>query len=170
MSTFRASLRSQDLYGQGPAETMGRLNRYICTSVDPGRFITAFLGVLDPAAGELRYAQAGHEPPILVDKGGSIETLSTAGLVLGLKPRIEYEEAHISLPPQSLLTIFTDGVTEAQSPDGDFFGEERLRKILQDCQKEQCGDLLRRIMRDLKNYAGPTTQSDDITVVLAKLQ
>ncbi|MBU1698650.1 MAG: SpoIIE family protein phosphatase [Candidatus Eisenbacteria bacterium] len=168
MSSFRASLRSQDLCRQGPAETMGRLNRFIYSSVDPGRFITVFLAIIDPAAGNLRYAQAGHEPPILVDSKGSIETLTTAGLVLGLKPRIEYEEAGVDLPRDSLLTIFTDGVTEAQSPDGDFFGEMRLHRLLQNCNKEPCDDLLRRIMAELSSYSGPSTQSDDITVVLAR--
>ncbi|MBD3335036.1 MAG: SpoIIE family protein phosphatase [Candidatus Eisenbacteria bacterium] len=169
MSSFRASLRSQDLGQMGPAETLARLNRYVCSSVDPGRFITVFLAILDARAGELRFAQAGHEPPLLLHPGnGPVDLSGGDGLVLGVNPRYVYEEAAVRLEPGALLAVYTDGVTEAQSPGGDFYGKERFAELLQEGCRQDCDELLRRIMRELQAYAGIAAQSDDITVVLAR--
>jgi serine phosphatase RsbU (regulator of sigma subunit) len=99
MSTFRAALRSQDLARLGPAEVLARVNRFIHSSVDPGRFITAFLGLLDSSTGEFRYANAGHDVPLTVRHDGTTGELAGGGLILGLLPRIAYDEARATLDP-----------------------------------------------------------------------
>ncbi len=168
MSTFRASLRSQDLAQLGPAEVLGRVNRFIHSSVDPGKFITAFLCLFNPATGELRYANAGHDPPLLLQKDGTIVPLTGGGLILGMLPQIVYEEARADVPPDSLLAIFTDGVTEARDPDGGFFGPESLERVLLATQGDPCVDVLRRVVDEIQAFAGESPQSDDITLVLAR--
>jgi len=168
MSSFRASLRSYDLASLGPAETLSRLNKFVHGSVTPGKFITAFLGVLNPVTGDLRYSCAGHEPPIVVSSDGSTEMLSAGGLVLGLFPNATYEEATSKLPKDSLLAVFTDGVTEAQSPDGEFYGDTRLMAALLDDRGVASKPLLDKFVRTLKDFAGGAAQFDDITMVLAR--
>ena len=168
MSSFRASLRSYDLAGLGPAETLSRLNRFVHGSVSPGKFITAFLGVLDPRTGDLRYSCAGHEPPIVISPDGSAEMLSAGGLVLGLFPNAVYEEATSRLPKGSLLAVFTDGVTEAQSPEGEFYGDTRLMAALKLDHDVSPQPLLDKFVKSLKDFAGGAAQFDDITMVLAR--
>lgn len=168
MSSFRASLRSYDLANLGPAETLARLNRFVHGSVTPGKFITAFLGVLDPRSGDLRYSCAGHEPPVVVAPDGSVEMLDAGGLVLGLFPNAAYEEATARLPKGSLLAVFTDGVTEAQSPDGEFYGDTRLLDALKRDRGVAPQPLLDKFVKTLKDFAGGAAQFDDITMVLAR--
>lgn len=170
MSSFRASLRTQDLAGLGPAEVLGRLNRFIHASVDPGKFITAFLGLIDPETGEMRYANAGHDPPLLVKPDGDISELTGGGLILGMLPQIVYEEASAELDPGSLVAVFTDGVTEAQNTEGEFFGTARLVELLKDCRQESCDAALRRVVDATQDFAGERAQFDDITMILARRQ
>ena len=168
MSSFRASLRTQDLATLGPAEVLGRLNRFIHASVDPGKFITAFLGVIDPATGTMRYANAGHDPPLVVKEDGVIEELTGGGLILGMLPQIAYEEAQAELALGSLIAVFTDGVTEAQNTEGEFFGTERLRETLKANRKRPCGEVVREIVGATQSFSEPAAQADDITMILAR--
>lgn len=168
MSTFRASLRSQDLGALGPAEVLGRINRFIHSSVDPGKFITAFLCLFDPKTGELRYANAGHDPPLLIEKDGTVTELTGGGLILGLLPQIAYEDASARIPQKSLMAIFTDGVTEAQNPAGDFFGAEGLTEVLRRHPDETCATLLQRAVEAINRFSDTRGQFDDITLVLAR--
>jgi sigma-B regulation protein RsbU (phosphoserine phosphatase) len=168
MSSFRASLRSHDLAALGPARTLSHLNRFVHGSVAPGKFITAFLGVLDPETGRLTYSSAGHEPPLLIEPNGTTSELGTGGLVLGLFPQAEYEEASALLPKGALLAVFTDGVTEAQSPAGEFYGETQLVGTLQRLRSESCPRVLERIVSALKDFSGQAAQFDDVTMVLAR--
>lgn len=168
MSSFRASLRSHDLATLGPAQTLGRLNRFVHGSVATGKFITAFLGVLDPKTGELLYSCAGHEPPIVFSPDGTTYELSTGGLVLGLFPNAEYEEARAVLPKGAMLAVFTDGVTEAQSPEGLYYGETELVDTLQSLRGQACPQVLERIVKALQDFSGTAAQFDDVTMVLAR--
>jgi serine phosphatase RsbU (regulator of sigma subunit) len=169
MSSFRASLRSQDLAHLGPAQTLAALNRFVCSSVDPGKFITAFLAVLDPRTGEILYANGGHEPPVLVKDGVTVCELSDGGLILGAFAHAEYQEGSVRMPSGSLLAIFTDGVTEAQNMEGDFFGNDRLLDVLGSRIKDDCPHLLDRILVEIQSFAGDAPQSDDITLLLARM-
>jgi sigma-B regulation protein RsbU (phosphoserine phosphatase) len=168
MSSFRASLRSQDLDRIGPGHASAILNRFVCGSVDPGKFITAFLAILDPATGEIRYVNAGHEPPILLRPDGGIAELDRGGLIMGAFAQAEYEEGTMEMPPGSLLAIFTDGVTEARNAQGGFLGDEPLRSILRSSGDASCALLLQSVVSAITAFAGDEPQSDDITLLLAR--
>lgn len=168
MSAFRAALRSQDLGTLGPGEVMARINHFIHESVDPGKFITAFLALLDPATGEIRYANAGHDAPLVVARDGKVTELTGGGLILGMLPQFVYDEAAALLDPGALVAIFTDGVTEAQDPAGEFYGPERLAEVLQRLRARPCADILHGLTEEIAAFAGDGPQSDDITVILAR--
>jgi HAMP domain-containing protein len=168
MSAFRAALRSQDLGRLGPAETLGRINRFIHESVDPGKFITAFLALIDPSTGDLRYANAGHDAPIVIRADNSVEELTGGGLILGMLPQIVYDEAQAHLEPADLLAVFTDGVTEARNEAGDFFGPERMVELLRRTKSGSCSSLLQQLVHEIEQFAGDGPQADDITVILAR--
>jgi sigma-B regulation protein RsbU (phosphoserine phosphatase) len=168
MSSFRASLRSQDLAALGPAEALSRINRFLHASVEPGKFITAFLAVIDPPTGSIRYVNAGHEPPVLLALGESIQELGQGGLILGVVPDAVYEESEARLEKGSLLAVFSDGVTEARRGDGEFYGPERLLTLLRSADGESAKGLADRLVREVRAFAGDAPQYDDITLVLAK--
>ncbi len=168
MSAFRAALKTQDLPGLGPGEVLSRLNGYVHASVDPGKFITAFLGLLDPATGELRYASAGHDPPLMLQADGDRSAVATGGLVLGILPHMSYDEHVVRMADGTLLLAFTDGVTEAQNVAGEFFGEDALFELVQRRRAEKTIDLARGIVSEVRTFSGTALQSDDITLLIAR--
>ncbi len=168
MSSLRAALLSQKLEEDGPAEVMSALNRFVHRSVEPGRFVTAFLGVLDPATGRFVYGSAGHNPPYWVRPDGRVTPLREGGLVLGLFPETPYSETTIEVAPGDLLALFTDGVTEAQNEFDEFWGEDRLIRLLRTHPAKSCRRLLTEILDDVRNFSGDQGQTDDITLLLAR--
>jgi serine phosphatase RsbU (regulator of sigma subunit) len=168
MSSFRASLRSQDLDRFGPAHASGILNRFVCASVDPGKFITVFLAVIEPDTGIVSYVNAGHEPPLLLGPDGEFSELDRGGLIMGAFSQAEYEEGTATMAPGSILAIFTDGVTEARDSKGGFLGDESLRNVLQRSDGVSCAQILQNIVSEIHGFAGDEPQSDDITILLAR--
>ncbi len=167
MSSFRASLLSQDL-GDGPAEILGRLNSFLHKSVEPGRFVTAFFGILDPDTGSFLYSNAGHNPPYLIGADSKVTTLREGGLVLGLFGESHYEQAEVKLQAGDTLSLFTDGVTEAQNPDEELWGEDRFLEVMLEHVKSPCRRIVSEVLRELRRFAGDEAQSDDITILLAR--
>lgn len=167
MSSFRASLLSQKLT-EGPAEILSRLNGFLHRSVEPGRFVTAFLGLFDLDTGTFLYCNAGHNPPYVLSANGTVRTLKEGGLVLGLFRESVYEETEVSLEAGDTLALFTDGVTEAQNAEEELWGEERLLELLQAHQKSPCRRIVGEILSELRRFAGEEPQSDDITLLLAR--
>jgi sigma-B regulation protein RsbU (phosphoserine phosphatase) len=168
MSGVRASLRSADMGRLGPSGALEHLNRFVSASVDPGKFVTAFLGILDPARGTVRYSNAGHEPPLLLRADGSSEEFSAGGLILGILREATYEEGEAEMDPGSSLVIFTDGVTEAQNPAGEFFGGGRLMQALGPLRSERAASVVEGIVGSVREFAAGAAQYDDITLIVAR--
>jgi len=147
---------------------MGRLNRSIHQAVRGERFITLVLLAIDTATGEVRYVNAGHNPPFLIRASGEIETLSTGGLLLGMFPEAGYEAATIYMRPRDVLLLYSDGVTEAHDDAMDEFGEERLAAFLRenrDLDPEKFVDALIRRVHEFSSQGKP---GDDVTVALIR--
>jgi sigma-B regulation protein RsbU (phosphoserine phosphatase) len=167
MSSFRASLLAQDLNDE-PAEILARLNGFLHKSVEPGRFVTAFFGVLDPANGRFVYSNAGHNPPYWIHASGKTSTLREGGLVLGLFGESRYEQAEVRLQAGDTLALFTDGVTEAQNPDEELWGDDRFLQVVIRHVHSPCRRIVSEVLRELRRFAGDEVQSDDITLLLAR--
>jgi sigma-B regulation protein RsbU (phosphoserine phosphatase) len=168
MSSFRASLLSLDLGREGPAGTLARLNSFLHSSVEPGRFVTAFLAVLHPESGRLVYSNAGHNPPFLVRENGEHTTLRDGGLVLGLFGDTTYDQAEAVIERGDLLALYTDGVTEAADEEEDLYGEERLLSLLQRLRGEPCHEIVNEILGEVRTFSTGAGQADDITLLLAR--
>src|SRR5918997_1023082 len=106
------------------------------------RFCTAACVRLEPQDGSVGVgvdvSRAGHPPPLLVRSGATVEEVGCSGKVLGVFPDAELRDTSLRLMPGEALVLYTDGVTEARSPDGDFFGEGRLRRLLSSCAGRGC--------------------------------
>jgi len=127
-------------------------------------FATLFFGVLDPETGLLTYINAGHEPPIVVGSSGVKAELLPTGPAVGMMPDAKFSIKEVRLEPGDILIGFTDGVTEALSPGGEFFGKKRLRSILEQ-PAASATELLERIKTSLSVYTENATQNDDITLL-----
>jgi serine phosphatase RsbU (regulator of sigma subunit) len=146
---------------------MSRLDRVVAANFPRNRFVTLFFGLLDPASGELTYCNAGHNPPFLVRADDSIERLTSCGTILGIFPEMGYEVKHSRLDPGDVLTMYSDGVTEENSPGGEEFGEDRLAKLLIAKGRGGAKNLVEGIRQAVLSWAAGRAAADDVTVVVA---
>jgi sigma-B regulation protein RsbU (phosphoserine phosphatase) len=145
-----------------------RLNEFLVKSVEPGRFVTAFLGFLDAASGRFVYVNAGHNPTVLVRKSGAVEMLSQGGLILGIMPDSAFEAGEATLAPGDLVALYTDGVTEGANAAHEQWGEERLIAALRANASEPAATIAARIVREVRAFEGESGPADDITLLVAR--
>jgi serine phosphatase RsbU (regulator of sigma subunit) len=166
-TALRAAVRSHWTECALP-EAMARINRSVCQNVPDNRYITFFLGRLEPRTGRVGYVNAGQNPPLLVRAGGGVETLGTGGTVLGLFDDAGYGEGSAELHPGDTLLAFSDGVSETWSPEGEEFGEERLRQAVVECQSLGVAALKDEILRRLDVFSAGAKATDDRTLVVIR--
>src|SRR5205085_12143514 len=116
-------------------------------------YATAFLGILETATGVLRYTNAGHNPPLVLRASGTAEELGSTGVPLGLLPQATYRAGEVTLGPGDVLVLYTDGIAEANDPEGNEYGLERLKKLCLNGAGEACESLARILGQDLENFA-----------------
>ncbi|HEY5719802.1 MAG TPA: SpoIIE family protein phosphatase, partial [Gammaproteobacteria bacterium] len=151
--------------GTDPAPLLEQLNNELCRDNDACMFVTAVCGLFDPGSGELRYSNAGHNPPLRVaaDGGASYLELPPGG-ALGLYDGREYREQRCVLAPGETLLLYTDGVTEANDTALELYGEERLQALLER-PRASAAATVADVLASVVAFAGTAVQADDITVV-----
>ncbi len=151
------------------AKTVTKLNRIVTANCPGNRFITFFIGVLDPRTGEFTYCNAGHNPPLLMRAGGAVETLQGTGIVLGILPQAQYEERTCRLERDDMVVLFSDGVTEAaRAADDEDFGEQRLGDTLAELRGHPAADVIEAVQRRVAEFTQGAPPADDITIVIAR--
>ena len=168
MAYLQAAIRGQTLHSVTPAECLGRSNRLLFASTDTDRFASCFYGVLDADHHTLRYANAGHDRPILISSLGNPMVLDEAGLVLGLLEESGYENDSVALAPGEALVIYSDGIIDATNTDDVEFGKDRLLELLAGLRGAPADVLLDRIVGDVRRHSGEAPQTDDMTVVVVR--
>jgi adenylate cyclase len=162
MAVARTVLRSTAAFGSG--QCLSRANDLLASDNEACMFVTVFYGVLDPATGQLEYANAGHNPPLLMGANGTVQPLQTTGdLPLGPFEGIEYRTRTIQLLPGQALFLYTDGVTEAFAANGEAYGDDRLHRLLQDEGERNPQHLVERVVAEVQGFMHGAEQSDDIT-------
>ena len=142
------------------------------TYVRDGRFVTVWCAVLDPVARTLTYACAGHNPPRLVRRGTVTALDAVRGLPVGIEPASTYEEVTVALEPGDLLTIYTDGITEAsRTYNGvrDFFETDRLDRILAHDCPAAASDCVERVTTAVSAFSGRPVPADDQTLLVIRV-
>ncbi|HKZ32720.1 MAG TPA: PP2C family protein-serine/threonine phosphatase, partial [Vicinamibacteria bacterium] len=149
-----------------PGAILEQVNRSLCRDNESGMFVTAAVGVLDLASGELALALAGHDPPVLVPADGPPGPVTAqGGRVLGLIEAPDFPVNRLRLAPGDAVVLFTDGVPEAQDPQGAFFGAERIVKAVAGSRQEAPATMTRQLLQAVRDFAGEAPQSDDITIL-----
>jgi sigma-B regulation protein RsbU (phosphoserine phosphatase) len=154
-----------------PAVTLDTVSRRILSDTRGNMFVTAFYGVLEPYTGRLVYANAGHPPGFVISTQHgkeTIETLRTTGMSLGVMEQANWKQRNTKLGPGDLLILYTDGVTEAENPQGVAFGEDRLidaayRKAACPAREIQAG-----LLDEVHRFVGSTPRQDDIALIVIK--
>jgi serine phosphatase RsbU (regulator of sigma subunit)/anti-sigma regulatory factor (Ser/Thr protein kinase) len=163
MSATRSVLRASATRLIEPGVVLERVNEHLCPDMPAKMFVTCLYGVLDPASGLLRFANAGHDLPYVKTRDGVIE-LRARGMPLGLMPGMEYEEKEAVLEPGDSVLLHSDGVVEAHDPDREMFGFPRLKETMAGSPGGQ--ELIDRVIAVLEAFTGPgAEQEDDITMV-----
>ncbi len=152
--------------GEPPEEVFTSVNDQLCESNDAGMFVTGWMAVLNLRTGELTYANAGHNPPLLRREGGSFEYLrSKPGFVLAGLEGMQYTQSSLTLERGDALYLYTDGVTEATDLREQLYGEDRLRAVLNANSDVPLSQLLAAVKADVDAFVGEAPQFDDITML-----
>ena len=151
-----------------PAALISRLNVQVCRQSPGNRFITLFYSVLDLASGELTYVNAGHTPPLLLRAGGAIERLQDGGVALGMFDRSQFEMGRVMLEPGDLLAIYSDGITEAENPNGLPFDEHGLETVLTAERRNNVAATCAAVVRAVERHTADTRLADDLTLLLLR--
>jgi serine phosphatase RsbU (regulator of sigma subunit)/anti-sigma regulatory factor (Ser/Thr protein kinase) len=163
MSATRSVLRASAPRLIEPGAVLERVNELLCPDMPAKMFVTCLYGVLDPATGHLRFANAGHDLPYVKTAGG-VEELRARGMPLGLMPGMAYEEKETVLQPGESVLLHSDGIVEAHDPDRAMFGFPRLKETVAENAGGQA--LIDRVIAELESFTGAgAEQEDDITMV-----
>ena len=167
MMTAKTIIKDLAESGMAVNEIFSKANEKLCENNESGMFVTAWMGILDLKTGNLQFANAGHNPPLLKRADGSFEYLKTrAGFVLAGMEGVRYRVAELTLAPGDRLFLYTDGVPEATNADNKLYGEDRLLDFMNQNSTVEAKALLQRLKANIDEFVGDAPQFDDITMLL----
>jgi sigma-B regulation protein RsbU (phosphoserine phosphatase) len=167
MSSVQSALRMAAPVESDLTSLASRLNALLFRMAGGRKYVTFFFGRYNPSTGELRYVNAGHNPPFVIS-GDKVERLGSTGRPIGILPDATFSEATVTLPPHSTLFLYTDGLNEANNPDEEEFGMEKLEQLVAGSSKEgilRMPDLVLEAIVEFENGAHAT---DDKTIVVLR--
>ena len=168
MANLQANIRSQSAIAvDHPQRLLSSVNQLFCDNTADAAFATLFFAEYDNCTRRLRYANCGHLPPLILRADDSLERLAPTATILGAFKDWECDLAEAQILPGDTLVLYTDGVTEAFSPEGEEFGEKRLETVLRRNRDLPSQDLLSAIVDEVRAFS-PHEQHDDITLIIAK--
>ncbi|MFA4878333.1 MAG: SpoIIE family protein phosphatase [Methanoregula sp.] len=169
MALSRIVVRVNALWHRDPAKAIFDSNNIIAQDSKSGMFVTLFFGTLKEKDRTLTYVNAGHNPPVLFrSRDGTIEDLMPTGIVLGAVENREYYSESVTISPDDVLVMYTDGVTESINAQEELFGEERLYAILRENSTLPAREIIDRILSGIVEFTGDMPQFDDITLLVIK--
>jgi sigma-B regulation protein RsbU (phosphoserine phosphatase) len=168
MAGFRMSLLAEIRNDFAIRAVMRKVNSLLYESTDSDKFVTAFYGVLDLKSRVLTFANAGHNPPMLLRRDGTSEHLHEGGVALGVLPAAQYDERPQALQAGDVLVLYTDGVSEAMSPGGDQFGEERIQETVLRLRDRSAAEIVEGLVASVTEWCEGRS-SDDLTLLVLKV-
>jgi len=170
MADSRGLIHAAADHSPGPVDTLNRVNRILVDERASGLFVTVAHAVLDTRAGRLSLVRAGHDPLHVLRADGRLEVLEPPGRLIGMVADLGLAALELSLEPGDAFVGHTDGVTEARSPDGSFYGEERFRSLLVDLAGASATAIVAAIIADVAALRGRAEPSDDLTILVVRRQ
>ena len=169
MAVSRTLIRATGIRGVSPSECITYSNGLLEKESVNNMFVTVFYGIYNIQTGEIKYTNAGHNPPYVLKQNGTIKKLPiTVNMAIGIFGDFEYQETTLQLEHGDTLLLYTDGVTEAINPNEEEFTEKRLEQTLSNMSQPTCQEMIDKIKSDVKTFADGAEQSDDITLLAIK--
>jgi serine phosphatase RsbU (regulator of sigma subunit) len=168
MADSRALIHAAADHGGTPVETLARVNQILISERASGLFVTVAHGILDTATGRLAFASAGHDAIHVLRADGRLEILDPPGRLVGMVEDLEATLLQLVLEPGDALVGHTDGVTEARSPDGGFYGEDRLRALLRSLAGANAATIVDTVDADVAAFRAGADPSDDLTLLVVR--
>ncbi len=168
MANVQAGLRSLISEDIPLSHIVERLNNLIYQNTDLDKYITFFVGILNRKKHQLRYVNAGHNPPFLLQENGEKTFLEHGGIILGMMPGFQYETGSVDVKEGELFVCYTDGVNEAMNTSDEEFGEERLYQIVVENHHLSAKALSEKIVQSVKMFSAEAPQYDDVTLLIVK--
>lgn len=169
MALTRTLVRAAVLETSSPAEAVRRVNNLLLPDTQQGMFITAVYGELDLTQGTFTYVNSGHNPPYWVRTSGDLEKLTRTSIALGVMEEPNIQQRMVSFSPGDTLFLYTDGLTEAFSPDGDLFGEVRLVNVMSTLQAATADEVIQAVEECLNDFVATTPLADDLTMLVIRM-
>jgi len=168
MAFLRASLRSSVQVGYAPHIAFTKLNNLLHDSIDDNKFITAIYGILDSTNKTFVFSNAGHNPPLLIKPNGEYRFVEYGDMALGMFVGAPYHQHFIKFEDQQILVIYTDGITEAASPTGEEYGQDRLAKSVLAGIELPAKKLIDHIRKGVADFTERKFLDDDGTLFIVK--
>ncbi len=169
MAVSRTLIRATALRGVSPSECIAYSNKLLEKESVNCMFVTVFYGIYQLSTGQICYCNAGHNSPFIVRANGTTEELPlSVDPIVGVIADAEFHERQIQLEQGDTLLLFTDGVTEAMNGQFEEFSEQRLSKVIEEANFNNCQELIDIIKSDISDFVGQAEQSDDITMLAIK--
>jgi serine phosphatase RsbU (regulator of sigma subunit) len=169
MASIQAALRALGGLGAISLQDLAeRLNAIVYRSTELNRYVTAFFSCLDCSTGEMEYVNAGHCYPILMRRTGAVERLVEGGPVIGLFPELHVTTGRTTIEKGDLLVMYTDGLSETRSPEGEEFEDERILEALGGMIGRPSQEIVARLVAGVRVFAADAGLSDDLTLMVAQ--
>ena len=170
MMTSKTLIKSFAESGLPVNEVLTNVNTQLCVNNEAGMFVTAWMGILDLQTGLIKYANAGHNPPLVKHKNGTYEYLKgKVNFVLAGMDMVRYKEQELQLQPGDKIYLYTDGVTEAHNTQNELFGEDRLLESLNSTKGMSVEEICKKVKKDVDAFVADGEQFDDITMLCVRL-
>ena len=167
MMTAKTIIKDLAESGMEVNDIFTKANEKLCENNESGMFVTAWMGILDLPTGNIRFANAGHNPPLLRRSDGSFEYLKTRpGFVLAGMDGVRYRVGEMALNPGDRLFLYTDGVPEATNASNELYGEDRLLSFMNQNASMEATQLLPALKANIDEFVGEAPQFDDITMLM----
>jgi sigma-B regulation protein RsbU (phosphoserine phosphatase) len=170
MAITRTLIKVSARKGLQPHEILHEVNTELCCNNDSCTFVTLFCGILDPTTGDVLYANAGHNPPLIIRPRKELVYLDNGGgIAAGVLEEATYQTQHMHLDAGDSIFLYTDGVTEAMDPKKEMFSEKRLIGEMESLQDHSSQEIVTTILEKITNFSKDVPQRDDITLMNLKM-
>jgi sigma-B regulation protein RsbU (phosphoserine phosphatase) len=172
MTTARAFLRQRTSRSGELDQVVADVNRQLTRDVeDSGRFMTLFICEIDRSKQVIHWVNAGHDPAMIYDREGDrFEELAGNALPLGVSETAAYQKLDKEIIAGQIIMMGTDGIWEAQNPQGEMFGKERFKNIVRENAGQPAKDIIQAVIKEVDRFCHPLEKADDVTLVITKIE
>lgn len=169
MAMTKTLIKTIAMEVSNPEEILDKVNREISLDSSVNMFVTVFCGILNTDTGEVYYVNGGHNPPLVIRRGSSLELLTgSTGTIVGFFEDVHYKTGRMDLNPGDTIYLYTDGVTEAVNKEHELFTEERLTEELYRHKRDSIEEMVSSTIKRIRSFSKGVAQSDDITILALK--